>query len=41
MDRKQDLIITGGANIYPVEVEQILYTHPAVALAAVIGIRTK
>jgi long-chain acyl-CoA synthetase len=38
VDRKQDLIITGGANIYPVEVEQILYTHPAVALAAVIGI---
>jgi len=32
------MIITGGANIYPVEVEQILYTHPAVALAAVIGI---
>lgn len=38
VDRKQDLIITGGANIYPVEVEQILYTHPAVALAAVIGV---
>jgi long-chain acyl-CoA synthetase len=38
VDRKQDLIITGGANIYPVEVEEILYTHPAVALAAVIGI---
>jgi long-chain acyl-CoA synthetase len=38
VDRKQDLIITGGANIYPVEVEEILYTHPAVALAAIIGI---
>ena len=38
VDRKQDLIITGGANIYPVEVEQILYTNPAVALAAVIGV---
>lgn len=38
VDRKQDLIITGGANIYPVEVEEILYTHPAVALTAVIGI---
>jgi acyl-CoA synthetase (AMP-forming)/AMP-acid ligase II len=37
VDRKQDLIITGGANIYPVEVEEVLYTHPAVALAAVIG----
>ncbi len=35
VDRKQDLIITGGANIYPVEIEEVLYTHPA---AAVIGI---
>ena len=41
VDRKQDLIITGGANIYPVEVEEVLYTHPAVALAAVIGIPDK
>ena len=38
VDRKQDLIITGGSNIYPVEVEETLYTHPAVALASVIGI---
>jgi long-chain acyl-CoA synthetase len=38
VDRKQDLIITGGMNIYPVEVEEVLYTHPAVALAAVIGV---
>ena len=38
VDRKQDLIITGGANIYPVEIEEVVYTHPAVALAAVIGI---
>ncbi|MBN2539348.1 MAG: long-chain-fatty-acid--CoA ligase [Deltaproteobacteria bacterium] len=37
-DRKQDLIITGGQNIYPVEVEEILYTHPKVELTAVIGI---
>ena len=41
VDRKQDLIITGGANIYPVEIEEVLYTHPAVALAAVIGIPDK
>jgi long-chain acyl-CoA synthetase len=38
VDRKQDLIITGGYNIYPVEVEDVLYTNPKVALAAVIGI---
>ena len=37
-DRKQDLIITGGQNIYPAEVEEVLYTHPKVALAAIIGI---
>ncbi|MFH1079760.1 MAG: long-chain-fatty-acid--CoA ligase [Pseudomonadota bacterium] len=37
-DRKQDLIVTGGQNIYPVEVEEVLYTNPKVKLAAVIGI---
>jgi long-chain acyl-CoA synthetase len=37
-DRKQDLIITGGQNIYPVEVEEVLYTNPKIALATVIGI---
>lgn len=40
-DRKADLIITGGQNIYPVEVEQVIYTHPKVAMAAVIGIPDK
>jgi len=38
VDRKQDLIITGGYNIYPAEVEDVLYTNAKVALAAVIGI---
>jgi long-chain acyl-CoA synthetase len=41
VDRKQDLIITGGQNIYPAEVEDILYTNPKIALAAVIGIPEK
>ena len=38
MDRKKDLIIRGGYNVYPREVEEVLYEHPAVAEAAVIGI---
>jgi long-chain acyl-CoA synthetase len=37
-DRKIDLIISGGANIYPVEVENVLFTHPAVADVCVIGV---
>jgi long-chain acyl-CoA synthetase len=38
VDRKKDLIIRGGYNIYPREVEEILYEHPAVQEAAVVGI---
>jgi long-chain acyl-CoA synthetase len=37
-DRKVDLIISGGANIYPAEVEAVLYRHPAVGDCAVIGV---
>jgi len=37
-DRKDDMIVTGGENVYPKEVEEILYRHPAVAEAAVIGV---
>ena len=37
-DRKKDIIITGGFNIYPKEIEDLLYTHPAVAEAQVVGI---
>jgi long-chain acyl-CoA synthetase len=38
IDRAKDMIISGGENIYSVEVEQALYTHPAVLEAVVIGI---
>ncbi|MCK5350252.1 MAG: AMP-binding protein, partial [Desulfobacula sp.] len=37
-DRKKDMIIVGGFNVYPREVEDILYTHPKVELVAVVGI---
>ncbi len=36
--RKKDLMITGGYNVYPREIEEVLYTHPAVYEAAVIGV---
>jgi long-chain acyl-CoA synthetase len=38
VDRKKDMIITGGENVYPREVEEILYRHPSVQEVAVIGI---
>jgi long-chain acyl-CoA synthetase len=38
VDRKKDMIITGGYNIYPAEVENVLYKNPKVAMATVIGI---
>jgi acyl-CoA synthetase (AMP-forming)/AMP-acid ligase II len=37
-DRKKDVIITGGENIYPVEIEEILHNHPKIYDVAVIGI---
>lgn len=37
-DRKKDMFISGGENVYPAEIEQILYKHPAVLMCAVIGV---
>ncbi len=38
VDRKKDMIIRGGYNVYPREIEEVLYEHPAVREAAVVGI---
>jgi acyl-CoA synthetase (AMP-forming)/AMP-acid ligase II len=38
VDRKKDMIVTGGENVYSREVEEVIYTHPAVSEAAVIGL---
>ena len=38
VDRKKDLVIRGGLNVYPREVEEVLMMHPAVALAGVVGV---
>jgi len=37
VDRKKDLIIRGGQNVYPADIEEVLYGHPAVAEAAAVG----
>jgi fatty-acyl-CoA synthase len=38
VDRRKDMIITGGENVYPVEVEQVLHRHPGVGDVAVVGV---
>jgi fatty-acyl-CoA synthase len=38
VDRKKDMVITGGENVYSAEVEDVLFAHPAVAEAAIIGV---
>ena len=41
VDRKKDMIIVSGENIYPREIEEVLFQHPAVADAAVVGYKTE
>ena len=38
VDRKKDMVLRGGMNVYPREIEEVLMTHPAVSLVAVIGV---
>jgi fatty-acyl-CoA synthase len=37
-DRKKDMFISGGENVYPVEIENVLYKHPSVHMCAIIGV---
>ncbi|MBP9665317.1 MAG: long-chain fatty acid--CoA ligase [Pyrinomonadaceae bacterium] len=39
VDRKKDMILRGGYNVYPRELEEVIITHPSVSLCAVIGVR--
>jgi acyl-CoA synthetase (AMP-forming)/AMP-acid ligase II len=39
VDRAKDMIIRGGFNVYPREVEEVILTHPAISLVAVVGCR--
>ena len=38
VDRKSDMIITGGFNVYPKEIEDVLYEHPSIAEVAIVGV---
>jgi len=38
VDRKKDMVVTGGFNVYPREIEEVLHRHPAVVEAAVVGV---
>jgi acyl-CoA synthetase (AMP-forming)/AMP-acid ligase II len=40
-DRKKDMIITGGFNVYPVDIESVLRSHPVVAECAVVGVSSR
>ena len=41
VDRKKDIILSGGQNIYPADIERVMSEHPAVAEVAVIGVASE